>query len=239
MILLKGGEPLCDLAQEREILETWKLEEPLLFIYHWNKPVLILGYAQKPDGMDLAEAAKRGVEVFRRTSGGTAVLGASSLSISLILPRGASGPPAITALYSMFVSNIKKALDDLLPGIEISLLKDKVGSPLCFLSQAGETLTLEGRKFFGGAQTRKKEKAMVHGTILLDASYELHEAIFGLKESLLRAKIRGIDVDIERAIKNMVNIFSEALQSPITLSKKARPSQKFLTEQLSSKWKTA
>jgi lipoate-protein ligase A len=62
---------------------------PALRWYVPNEPALVLGNGQKPRIADLAACRVAGARVYRRTSGGTAVLvSAELLSLDIILPTG-------------------------------------------------------------------------------------------------------------------------------------------------------
>jgi len=67
LIVYHGSSPQKDLAFEKELLQGPQPQEPLLFIYHWEKPVLVLGYAQPVSDVDLDGAAGSGIEVLRRS----------------------------------------------------------------------------------------------------------------------------------------------------------------------------
>ncbi|HEV2405220.1 MAG TPA: hypothetical protein VGR88_07195, partial [Ktedonobacterales bacterium] len=63
--------------------------EPALRWYVTSREALVLGNGQKPPVVDFMAARARGVGVFRRTSGGTAVLvDANALSMEVALPAG-------------------------------------------------------------------------------------------------------------------------------------------------------
>jgi lipoate---protein ligase len=66
-----------------------EIHTPALRWYHTNKPALVLGNGQKPETIDLAAARQRSIPVYRRTSGGTAVLvDGDALSMEVALPAG-------------------------------------------------------------------------------------------------------------------------------------------------------
>jgi lipoate-protein ligase A len=63
--------------------------EPTLRWYLTRDKALLLGNGQHPDAADLAACAARGVRVYRRTTGGTAVLvDADAVSMEVALPAG-------------------------------------------------------------------------------------------------------------------------------------------------------
>jgi len=75
--------------QQLSISETLltHLNAPTLWWYSAAKPALILGAAQKPPILDLAACERAGIEVVKRTSGGTLVLAEPDfLSLDIALP---------------------------------------------------------------------------------------------------------------------------------------------------------
>ncbi|WIG60322.1 MAG: hypothetical protein OJF49_003070 [Ktedonobacterales bacterium] len=66
-----------------------EIEIPVVRWYVTHQPTLVLGNGQKPEVADLAACRARGIPVFRRTSGGTAVLvDGEALSMEVALPAG-------------------------------------------------------------------------------------------------------------------------------------------------------
>lgn len=64
-------------------------QTPAVRWYVTHQPTLVLGNGQKPDVVDLAACHARGIPVYRRTSGGTAVLvDGEALSMEVALPAG-------------------------------------------------------------------------------------------------------------------------------------------------------
>lgn len=199
-----GNNPSIDLVFERQTLKQL-LDESILLISRWREKVLVLGYSQDFFGINKEEIFKNNIEVLRRMSGGTGVLSTDSLNISLFIPNTVKLSKGIVTLYNAFLTVIRDSLFEIGIEVEISKKKEKVNSPICFLSQSGETLLYEGKKFFGGAQARNKNVVLVHGTMLLNFDSALHQKIFGMDKKFLESKITSIPVDIETLKKTISN----------------------------------
>lgn len=196
MEIYKAYNPISHLSFERQILKEG-CDKPLLLMSRWGKKVLVLGYSQDFNGTNREEIVRNKIEVHRRSSGGTGVLSTDSFNISFFIPASENFSKGIEILYKVFLSAIRDSLLETGKEVEMSQRREKVNSPLCFLSQSGETLLYEGKKFFGGAQARNKNVLLVHGTMLLDFDSSLHHKIFGMDEEFLKSKITSISVDIE------------------------------------------
>jgi lipoate-protein ligase A len=136
----------CDDCPGAEILRFW---EPRHYF-------VVLGYANRAElEVNMAACEKAGIGVYRRCSGGGAVLqGPGCLNYSLIL--SIAGDPALRAIASAnrhIMERQRLALEGVL-GRTVSV--------------AGITdLSLGGRKFSGNAQRRKRRALLFHGVFLL------------------------------------------------------------------------
>lgn len=147
---------LCENGYPHEILRCW---EPRDYF-------VVLGYS-RAHAADVYLPACRAhrVPVLRRCSGGGTVLqGPGCLNFSLILPLTHSGPLGTIAGTSRFVlTRHKEALE--------AILGTAVGM------QGGSDLTLNGMKFSGNAQRRKRRCVLFHGTFLLQLDLALMERL--------------------------------------------------------------
>jgi lipoate-protein ligase A len=126
----------------------------VLRLWEWPELAVILG-----SGCRLAEDADEtaclagGVPILRRSSGGGSVLlGTGCLCYSLVLSYDRS--PALGGIRSSYVfilERIRQTLFDILPGITCAGISD---------------LAVEGRKFSGNSQQRKRGFLLHHGTLL-------------------------------------------------------------------------
>jgi len=136
----------CDASPGAEILRFW---EPRHYF-------VVLGYANRAElEVNLAACRAENVGVYRRCSGGGTVLqGPGCLNYSLIL--NIAGDPALRNIASAsrhIMKRQRRALEGVL-GRTVNV--------------AGITdLSLEGKKFSGNAQRRKRRALLFHGVFLL------------------------------------------------------------------------
>jgi lipoate---protein ligase len=123
-----------------------------LRLWEWPSPVVVLGSACRlAEDVDEPACVAAGVPVVRRSSGGGTVLwGQGCLLYSLVLRFD----PALTEIrpsYRYILGRVAEALG--VAGVEHAGISD---------------LAIEGRKFSGNAQQRKRDHLLHHGTILVD-----------------------------------------------------------------------
>ena len=137
--------------QGGEVLRTWE----------WTTPVVVLGAAGKlAEDVDEDACRRDGVPILRRSSGGgTVLLGKGCLCFSLVLAYD-SAPELmhVASSYRYLLDLIAKALAARIPGIEPAGTSD---------------LALDGRKFSGNSQQRKRHHLLHHGTVLYDFDLDL------------------------------------------------------------------
>ena len=147
---LAGDEALLDWCEEGsgdEILRFW---EP-------RQHFVVLGYSNRSrTEVNLDSCKTLGVPVLRRCSGGGTVLqGPGCLNYALLLKINGDLPLANIAEANAFIMNRNRnALNSLLDG--------KV------LIQGHTDLTLQGLKFSGNSQRRKRHFLLFHGSFLLN-----------------------------------------------------------------------
>ena len=145
----------CDEAL-LELFEAQRPDEGLLRLWQPENYFVVLGHSNHLAAeVAVTACATDGVPIFRRVSGGGAVLqGPGCLNYSLILDCGIFGLKNIGATFH-YVLNRHRTSIAALAGRQIAV--------------AGiSDLTTGGRKFSGNAQYRKARYALVHGTFLLD-----------------------------------------------------------------------
>lgn len=151
--------PAEPLAWDEAFLERAESGEggPALWFWESPAPCVVLGYGQEAAiEADLEACAHHGVPVFRRCSGGGAVLqGPGCWNYALVLRIPESGPLAtITGANAWIMERNRRILEGLL------------GTPV---TVEGHTdLAVDGRKCSGNAQRRKRGHLLFHGTLLHD-----------------------------------------------------------------------
>jgi lipoate-protein ligase A len=155
-------EALLDAGEEsggEEILRFWEARETFV----------VVGYANKvATEVNVAACAAKKIPIFRRCSGGGTVLqSAGCLNYALILQIGEDGPCRTISSANQFIMEKNRA------AIE-TLFKSEIGNRKSEISVSGHTdLSLNGLKFSGNSQRRKKDFLLFHGTFLLDVDLAL------------------------------------------------------------------
>ncbi len=145
----------CDEALLWECEEK-NVDEALRF---WSPKdyFVVLGFSNKVEQEVLVPfCEKNKIPIFRRCSGGGTVLqGPGCLNYSLILKiKGREGLRSVTSTNRFIMEKHARALSEALnKPVEV---------------QGHTDLTLDGLKFSGNSQRRKREAVLFHGTFLLD-----------------------------------------------------------------------
>ena len=152
--------------------------------------MVVLGYAQKAEEVDLDFCRAEDMPVLRRQTGGTGVIHRGDLGVGLALPIQHPWAAGIVGLYGRFLDVIGPALRSL--GSDVSRLADpvrasRVRSPVCFLDQLSDTLVVDGKKAVGCAQTRRGGAVLIHAAIVLGLDAELYERVFGVDVDEIQA----------------------------------------------------
>ena len=145
----------CDEALV-ELFETRRLNHGLLRTWESKKHFVVLGHSNKIDSeVDLAACKSAGVSIFRRLSGGGTVLqGPGCLNYTLILRYGVDAPAGIEDLFRFVLEHHKRCIEQMIEDpVDIAGISD---------------LVIDGRKFSGNAQYRKRVFVLLHGTFLLN-----------------------------------------------------------------------
>ena len=183
------GPPVEDLAFEAWMLDRAAGGQPCALITSWPGRVVVLGYAQPPEEVDLAWCRRQGIPVFRRLTGGTGVIHAGDLGVALALPADHPWARGVVGLYDRFLDVLEPALGAFEPRIERKQdprRAARVRSPVCFLDQLSDTLLVEGRKVVGCAQTRRRGAVLIHAAVLLGLGADLYARVFRIDASEVR-----------------------------------------------------
>jgi lipoate-protein ligase A len=152
----------CDHAL-LEMCEAGRLGGVLRFWAPTNYFVVV-GYGNRIGAeVDGAACEARGIPVLRRCSGGGTVLqGPGCLNYALIAP--AEGPLATITGANRHIMEAHRRLFSELMGCSVQV-------------QGITDLVVDGRKFSGNAQRRKRNWLLFHGTFLLDMDIPLIETL--------------------------------------------------------------
>lgn len=183
-----GGSPVEDLAFEAWMLDHAADGRPSVLLTSWPGPVVVLGYAQDPEEVDLELCRARAIPVLRRLTGGTGVVHQGDLGVGLAVPEGHPWARGVVGLYGRFLDVLEPALRAC--GSSVTRLADpprasRVRSPICFLDQLADTLVINGRKVVGCAQTRRRNAVLIHAAVLLNLDVDLIAGVFRVEPELV------------------------------------------------------
>jgi lipoate-protein ligase A len=154
---IKASAPADLLASEEALLEQGESTGHPGFLSFWESTAyfIVLGYSKNPgEEVFEEECARIKVSILRRSSGGGTVLqGPGCLNYTLVLPiESAHELETITGANRYIMQKTRDAIAALVPGkVEI---------------QGHTDLTLDGLKFSGNAQRRKRRCLLFHGAFL-------------------------------------------------------------------------
>lgn len=144
---------------------------PVLRLYSWERPTLSLGYRQNADSVvDFPEAARLGVPVVRRPTGGGSVLHEGTFEVTYsVVAEEADLPSSVVEAYRVIAEPLALALQmlGLRTDFATSIPQADGWSDVCFETATRFELLVEGRKAVGSAQCRRGGRVLQHGAIPL------------------------------------------------------------------------
>jgi lipoate-protein ligase A len=163
------------MARDHALASALPRGEAVLRLYRWDVPTLSLGRNEPAVGrVDPERAARLGVAIVRRPSGGRAVLHWRELTYAAVLPASAIKP---RDAYRWINSRLAAALASLGVRAEIAAASPHGSGPRpdagpCFQGAAEGEVEVGGRKLVGSAQVRVRgtngDVLLQHGSILID-----------------------------------------------------------------------
>jgi len=159
---------------------------PTIRFFAWRPPTISLGYGQPVDDrIDFDEAARMGIGVVRRSTGGSAILHEGpdlELTYSVVAAAGDfAGADDLLATYRWIGAALAAGLRRL--GAPVEMVPVRPSSPeampaFCFARTGLYELEVEGRKIVGSAQRRQGVGFLQHGTVMLGAVAERLRRVF-------------------------------------------------------------
>lgn len=149
-------------------------DAPILRLYRWEPAAITIGYHQDDSDFDAEAAARDGLDIVRRPTGGRAILHAEELTYSL---TGTSPGPLFGESLHTSYELINRALLRFLRslGIEADVSdgesRDDARGLVCFKSAGKHEIRVAGRKLIGSAQRRTEGVFLQHGSILLGPAH--------------------------------------------------------------------
>ncbi len=176
----------CEAGGSDEVLRFWESPEPFV----------VVGYANKvATEVNVGDCEARGIPILRRCSGGgTVVQGPGCLNYALVLGITAEGPTRNIGTANRFIMERNRAA-----------MKSAIANRQSPIAIQGHTdLTVDGLKFSGNSQRRRRKFLLFHGTFLLN---------FDLKviEDLLRTPALQPDYRRNRSHSEfLTNLYAQA-----------------------------
>jgi lipoate-protein ligase A len=152
LIALDSQEPRCGLATDEALLESVRGSGQDTIRLWVNDRAAIVGRSQSvADEVDVRFAARCGIPILRRISGGGTVYHyPGNLNISVVLRDGRK-LGSVGVAFQRFGETIAKALVDICPAI----------------SWNENDLLIDGKKVGGAAQARRGDSLLYHTTLLV------------------------------------------------------------------------
>ena len=143
--------------------------ETVFSVYTWSRPTLSLGRNQTArDRYDLDEAARRGIDIVRRPTGGRALLHWHEVTYSVTAP--VSDRDGLTESYDQINNILLYGLLELGVDAAQATITSRTPAPgdlPCFAEPAAGELVSKGAKLVGSAQVRENGALLQHGSILI------------------------------------------------------------------------
>ena len=162
------------------------LTPPTVRFFAWRPPTISLGYAQPlDDRIDLDAAARMGIGLVRRPTGGSAILHEGpdlELTYSVVaVANDFAGADDLYATYRWIGAALAAGLQIL--GAPAQMVAAQPSAPaampaFCFLRTGSYELEVDGKKLVGSAQRRRGAGFLQHGSVMLGAEPERLHRVF-------------------------------------------------------------
>jgi lipoate-protein ligase A len=165
------ADPASNLACDEALLELCESNDEDGFLRFWEpgQYFVVVGYSnQVAQEVDVSACEAKGIPILRRFSGGGTVLqGPGCLNYALAVKQERLAiPPDLTGSYRFVLGRHRKYLEaHCSKAIQIEGVSD---------------LAVDGRKFSGNAQHRKRLCSLFHGTFLLSFDRALIETCLAM-----------------------------------------------------------
>jgi lipoyl(octanoyl) transferase len=169
--------------------------QPAVRLYGWRPACVSLGRTQTIADVDVAAAARHGVDIVPRVTGGGAILhNEAEITYGVVLPLDFPGlPGSILESYRFISQPLVDALQDL--GVPAEFGEGKGGrDTLCYLREEGVSVFVEGRKISGGAQRRTQDAVLQHGTLVVERDATRTAEILRAPIEIVERRVTGLDV---------------------------------------------
>ncbi|HXV90096.1 MAG TPA: hypothetical protein VD707_01935 [Gemmatimonadales bacterium] len=218
ILLASVGRPGADnMAIDADLLlEADRTGAAYLRLYRWAPPCLSFGRNEPAlTRYDRSRIEALGLDVVRRPTGGRAVWHEHEVTYAVTAPIARFG--SLRASYRAIHERLAAALR--LLGADATLAPDAPapgpGAGACFAAPVGGEVLVGGRKVIGSAQVRRGRAFLQHGSILLDGSQEVVNAVSrepgaGSRATTLAAAL-GMSVSFDEVAEAIVDTWGADL----------------------------
>lgn len=152
----------------------------VLRLYRWDPPTLSFGRNEPVAELyDVDAIARRGIATVRRPTGGKAVWHEHEVTYAVAAPVALFG--SLRDAYCEIHRRLAEALRTLGVDTVLAPARRSVGPSAnptsCFAAPVGGEIMALGRKLVGSAQVRRGQAFLQHGSILLDGSQAIVNAV--------------------------------------------------------------
>ena len=158
-----------------DLVESQRLNHPILRIYAWERPSLSLGYHQVWNrAVDPAALKRHGIDLVRRWTGGRAVLhDYDEITYAVIAPYGSPFTNKISHNYALIGASLERFVQ-IPKGLAMMAESGETASETikkrhlpCFASISTSEIEKSGKKLIGSSQKLGTKGFLQHGSIPL------------------------------------------------------------------------
>lgn len=145
-----------------------------LHLYRRDRPTISLGYFERiEDTVNLEAAERRGVQLVRRFSGGSAIYTDQDQIIYAVVMRRDRLPEDPNEIYRFICSALIRAMKKLGLDAEFKPVND---------------VLIKGRKVSGSAQKFEKDVVIQHGTVIVDCDFDMMFDVLRTKDKTVHSR---------------------------------------------------
>jgi lipoate-protein ligase A len=170
-----------NMAVDEVLMDSARAGRATLRFYRWEPGCLSFGRNQTARGRyDADEAARRGIDVVRRPTGGRSVFHHRELTYSVTAPAAAWGN--LRQTYVLINRVLAAGLAEMGAAVGLAGRSGASESPrptvrTCFRDPLPGEVTAAGRKLVGSAQWRERGSLLQHGSLLLHSDQAVVEEL--------------------------------------------------------------
>jgi len=241
--------PRANMAVDEAIL----LKGPdTLRVYTWSPPGLSLGRRTPVASVNLHAAARLGVEVVRRPTGGAALYHGEMAEVTYSIV--ASDPSLLSLSVEESAARIAEGVAEAarLLGAGDAMVggfQGPGGESLCYLNPGASDVVAGGRKVSGSAQLRVGGRLLQHGTLLLTFDPSVWWELIPTRTppGMLGRYVGGLSdivgsrIGVEEAVEALIEGFRRALgaefyEAPLTAAEAAEAARLARGKYGSERW---